>query len=685
MPSFESLIGESRALVKGNRPLEALELISLWAGKHPQEPELQAELGKLLCLVQREDEAVSCLERSWGTPAARELADVLVRYFHARQLMAQKLGAADEAGKSLQSRVFAVVPENCRTTDLPGIALSAVLITKNEEKHLDRCLDSLKGRVDEIVVVDTGSTDRTVEIARKHGAKVEFFDWVDDFSAARNASLSAATGNWALWIDADEEVDPASWSIIREAVIRPHFGGYFMRIVNFTDEEGRSTYTHAPVRLFQLDPRIRFTGKIHEQITPSIDEIGLPLAHLERTTIYHYGYRPSEMAEKNKLNRTLSMLKKQIEEEPNEAFHWFNLANTYDVAKDHQQTIVAARKALELMDPGNNYGSLTYQLLASAYNAMGKHEEALGACGEAHVRGYFTILNQFEMAHAYLGMRRYEDALSAIEACLHMEWPETMTGDRGIKTHKALVMKGQILSEMDELEEAIECIDRALEVDPNFGLAHFAKGITLQRMGRLPEALEWLKRGFDDHGFGPNCLKAAGRVATAMGENHSAMEFFARAWKCRPADANAWSSWVQLLEKFGSPEECARAYAEFTLHHAANADVLINWGRSLEQMGDLPGALQKYQDAATLDPGNANVYFNAGDALYRFGQFLEAAECYQMALQSRPEFADGWFVLGNALAQLGVNEGAETAYRQALSLDQSHQGARHNLELISAA
>jgi glycosyltransferase involved in cell wall biosynthesis len=93
--------------------------------------------------------------------------------------------------------------------------ISACLIVKDEERHLDRCLSSLQGIVDEIVVVDTGSTDGTLEIAQSHGAVIGSFDWCDDFSAARNASLDLATGDWVLWIDADEALTPESASSIR--------------------------------------------------------------------------------------------------------------------------------------------------------------------------------------------------------------------------------------------------------------------------------------------------------------------------------------------------------------------------------------------------------------------------------------------------------------------------------------
>ncbi len=86
--------------------------------------------------------------------------------------------------------------------------LSLCMIVKNEEKHLARCLSSVKDVADEIVIVDTGSTDKTIEIAESFSAKIFHFDWVNDFSAARNFALSKCTGDWILYLDADEELNP---------------------------------------------------------------------------------------------------------------------------------------------------------------------------------------------------------------------------------------------------------------------------------------------------------------------------------------------------------------------------------------------------------------------------------------------------------------------------------------------
>ena len=113
------------------------------------------------------------------------------------------------------------------------MSLSLAMIVKNEAAHLGHCLDSVQGLVDEIVVVDTGSSDDTVAVARARGAQVTRFDWIGDFSAARNASLAQVTGDWVLVLDADEAIDPVDFPRIRQACAQEQVSGFLVLIRNY--------------------------------------------------------------------------------------------------------------------------------------------------------------------------------------------------------------------------------------------------------------------------------------------------------------------------------------------------------------------------------------------------------------------------------------------------------------------
>jgi len=185
--------------------------------------------------------------------------------------------------------------------------LSLCMIVKNEQPNLVRCLSSVKAAVDEIIVVDTGSTDRTKDIAAVFGAKVFDFAWDEDFSGARNFSLSKAAGEWILVLDADETVSSRDHerlrSLIRKCpkgiggydlttrnyVIEPNTAGWTANDGSYRDEEaGTGWYPNRKVRLFRRDPRIRFSGAVHELVEPSMLGAGMKIVVCD-VPVHHTG------------------------------------------------------------------------------------------------------------------------------------------------------------------------------------------------------------------------------------------------------------------------------------------------------------------------------------------------------------------------------------------------------------
>ncbi len=189
----------------------------------------------------------------------------------------------------------------------PRPALSLCMIVKNEQSNLVRCLSSVKAAVDEIVVVDTGSTDRTKDLAAVFGARVFDFAWTDDFSSARNVSLSQAKGDWILVLDADETLSPADHRKLRELIRKSpkRIGGYDLSTRNYVieantagwtandgsypgEETGTGWYANRKVRLFRNDPRIRFSGAVHELVEASMLGAGMKIATCE-IPVHHTG------------------------------------------------------------------------------------------------------------------------------------------------------------------------------------------------------------------------------------------------------------------------------------------------------------------------------------------------------------------------------------------------------------
>src|SRR5262245_19565508 len=210
--------------------------------------------------------------------------------------------------------------------------ISLCMIVRDAEPSLGEALASARPFVDEIIVVDTGSVDRTRNIAQQHGARLFDFAWRDDFSAARNYSLQQATGDWIFWMDADDILPgPSGQELRRSIASHPQRDAAFWVTVeeNFaTRNRQRRVTGHAHLKLFPRDPRICFKYRIHEQVAPAIRSIGLPL---KRTTaiVRHANVDRSAASQRARFERNLRLALLDLEEHPGDPFVLLSLGTTY--------------------------------------------------------------------------------------------------------------------------------------------------------------------------------------------------------------------------------------------------------------------------------------------------------------------------------------------------------------------
>jgi hypothetical protein len=188
--------------------------------------------------------------------------------------------------------------------------LSVCMIVKNEEAHLARCLASVAPLGAQVVVVDTGSTDRSVAIAREHGAEVSAFEWTQNFSAARNAGLERARGAWTLVLDADEWLENAAQQTIAQISLQSPECAY--ALVQKSQESGGGSVRNWIVRLFPNRPDIRYQHRIHEDVNGSLSRGKIPVLQTE-ITIEHSGYE-DPVALKAKVERNRRILEETLQE-----------------------------------------------------------------------------------------------------------------------------------------------------------------------------------------------------------------------------------------------------------------------------------------------------------------------------------------------------------------------------------
>lgn len=208
--------------------------------------------------------------------------------------------------------------------------IALCVICKDEEKCIARCINSVKQVVDEIVVVDTGSTDRTLEIARELGADVYEIEWENDFAKARNYALAQCKSDWIIFLDADEYFTEQSTQYIKNAIIEAnkHKADYIVIEMFNLKEQGVDT-SFKTIRIIKHDKMIRYKGRIHEKVVKLKGELkGADASNLLK--VYHDGYVQSVVNEKNKTDRNLSMLLRELEENPhNSDIHFYIMQEYY--------------------------------------------------------------------------------------------------------------------------------------------------------------------------------------------------------------------------------------------------------------------------------------------------------------------------------------------------------------------
>ncbi|MEA3297472.1 MAG: glycosyltransferase, partial [candidate division Zixibacteria bacterium] len=203
--------------------------------------------------------------------------------------------------------------------------ISACMIVKDEEELLPGCLDSVRDWVDEIIVVDTGSTDRTVEIAESYGAKIFHQPWEGNFSKHRNYSIELATCDWIFIIDADERFNKKDVPLLLDSVNRDEHKVISVNVFNLYGSVDHKLTSVNSVRFFRRELNLRYRGIVHN--SPQVPK-GTTISRAP-ITMEHLGYDLSPEKMKAKFERSKALLEKQIEENPDFAFAWFNLAQLY--------------------------------------------------------------------------------------------------------------------------------------------------------------------------------------------------------------------------------------------------------------------------------------------------------------------------------------------------------------------
>lgn len=290
--------------------------------------------------------------------------------------------------------------------------LSLCMIVKNEEKVLERCLNSVKNIVNEIIIVDTGSSDQSKDIAKLFTDKIYNFEWCDDFSKARNFAASKASNDWILVLDADEFLDHNEFinelSKYSEEKLNK-IDGLVVNIINFLGENGERTAQHRYVRIYNKH-RLNFVRSIHEQLVRKDNKDPNLISSL--FNVYHSGYLLKTKKEKKKSERNTPLILNELKNNENSGFDYFNIANEYKQLDRLDDALINYIRSYELVKDSNvewKKYSLIYMI--EVLLRLERWEDSLSISIDAE-KLYPTDADFiFLTAESLIKLGRYEDAI----------------------------------------------------------------------------------------------------------------------------------------------------------------------------------------------------------------------------------------------------------------------------------
>jgi tetratricopeptide (TPR) repeat protein len=373
--------------------------------------------------------------------------------------------------------------------------VSFCLIVKNEETSLPACLDSVAGLVDETIVVDTGSTDGTKELARRRGARVFDFPWIDNFAAARNESLRHATGDWIFWMDADEWIDEENRGRMRAlfAGLQPEMAGYSMEIRCLPNRETGAALVYHHVRLFPNHPQVRWKYRVHEQIILALEALGGPLRPTD-VAIHHGGYQDSALRRRKNENY-LRLLQLEDAEHPGDPVVHFLLGWTNLDLGRRDEAIAFLSQSVQGAWSASSSIRKAYALLVNCHYGAGDKQSAFAVCQQGRAR----FPDDTELIYMDAVLRRELGDAAGAEACLlyllggPAGTQQALSMDAGLRGYLAHNQLADVYFQQGRFAEA-EAQWRAVTAErPDFTDAWLGLTEVWRRQGRvdcLPEAEE---------------------------------------------------------------------------------------------------------------------------------------------------------------------------------------------------
>jgi Flp pilus assembly protein TadD len=425
--------------------------------------------------------------------------------------------------------------------------ISLCLIVRNEQELLPRCLNSAQGVVDEIILVDTGSTDNTIKIAQTYGAQIYHHVWSDDFAAARNVSLAHASCEWILVLDADEVLTESFCSNIKSFLQDSGCIAYQCVIEDHYDSE---VVLEPAFRLFRNLAGIHYRRPYHEYLNLTPTTKGLPCTEAktaEALTIFHDGYKQERIQYKRKLERSLRIMRQYLEKEPGDVYLRAKLASSWLMAGDKKQAQAEAKLALVALNGDSE--RFVYETYDIAFNCalvyvhcsqweMARQALEIAVCTpipDAHKQQAIMLL-----AQAYVQLCNYDQALRITALAL----PEFPTNSSLLVAHGWSLFKSKKAT-----SEAVLFLEQAVALSPNSDAAWNCLGCVYFVQEQFEQAITALQRAAVLVPNNPDYQFDLGLTCFETGHLQLAQTSFMQAFERYPADSNRVAECASYLEE----------------------------------------------------------------------------------------------------------------------------------------
>lgn len=494
-----------------------------------------------------------------------------------------------------ENRISAGAAELTHTTDAslatshcPPATVSLCMIVKNEQANLAECLASVAGLVNEIVVIDTGSTDKTREIAGRFAAKIHEFPWVDSFAAARNESLKHATGQWAFWMDADDRLDAANRDKLRTLFtsLNGDNAAYCMKCLCPPERPGGPATVVDHVRLFRNHPEIRWQYRVHEQILPAVNRAGSDVRPTG-VIIRHVGYLDPALR-RRKHDRDMRLLDLDLRENPNDPFVEFNIGWNLEQIGKPAEALPYLQRSLQRSQPSDSIVRKLFSLIMECHRQLGRPDVAMAACQDGRRIYPDDAQLLFQEAHLRINGRDLQGAeqclLRLIQGTDEPRFASTATDLRGYKAQHLLAV---VYCDQGRPFEAEALFRTVLDAEPTFtgawlGLAELQLG--QGQFTELETLIEKSKATGTADGSAVVVMEA--RLLLARKEFVAARQLLEAVLAEQSQDVLLWSllSYV-LLQEGKDPEAAERVLRKVLELNPGDAEAKKNLHVLLRQQG----------------------------------------------------------------------------------------------------